>query len=106
MLGVTPETLRAYGAVSAETAAVMAEGALRVGGSDLAISVTGIAGPGGGSDQKPVGTVFLALARRDGATVTKHVKLSGDREQIRTLAAYLALRMVRRAVNGKSPAAD
>jgi nicotinamide-nucleotide amidase len=106
VLGVTPETLRAYGAVSAESAAAMAEGALRVGGSDLAVSVTGIAGPGGGSDEKPVGTVYLALARKDGATVTKHVLLPGDRERIRMLAAYLALRMVRRAVNGGGASHD
>jgi nicotinamide-nucleotide amidase len=103
VLGVTPETLRAYGAVSAETAAAMAEGALRVGGADLAVSVTGIAGPGGGSDEKPVGTVYLALAQKDAATVTKYVQLPGDRERIRMLTAYLALRMVRRAVNGGRP---
>ncbi len=106
ILGVTPECLRAYGAVSAETVAAMAEGALRVGGSDLAIAVSGIAGPGGGSDEKPVGTVFLALARRDAPTVTKRYQLPGDRERIRTLAAYLALRMIRRAALGTSPTAD
>lgn len=106
ILGVTPECLRAYGAVSGETAAAMAEGALRIAGSDLAIAITGIAGPGGGSDEKPVGTVFLAIAAKGGSTVTKRVQLPGDRERIRTLAAYLALRMVRRAALGSSPAAD
>lgn len=103
VLGVTPECLRAYGAVSAETAAAMAEGALRISGSDLAVAITGIAGPGGGSDQKPVGTVFLAAASKGGVTVTERLQLTGDRERIRTLAAYLALRMVRRAALGASP---
>ena len=62
--------------------------------------------PGGGSDEKPVGTVYLALAEKGRPTVTKRVQLPGDRERIRTLAAYLALRMVRRAALGTSPADD
>lgn len=100
VLGVGQELLRAHGAVSSETAASMAEGALRLGGSDLAVSITGIAGPGGGTDDKPVGTVWFGLARKDGQTVTKMRHLPGDRERIRTLAAYVALRMVWRAARG------
>jgi nicotinamide-nucleotide amidase len=106
ILGVTPECLRAYGAVSAETAAVMAEGAARVVAADIAIAITGIAGPGGGSDEKPVGTIYFGLAKKGEPTVTKHVKLTGDRERIRVLAAYLALRMVRRAALGTSAVTD
>jgi nicotinamide-nucleotide amidase len=100
ILGVNPEVLRAHGAVSAETAAAMAEGALRISEADIAVSVTGIAGPGGGTEAKPVGTVWLALAKRGKPTVTKTRRLPGDRERIRTLAAYIALRMVKRAAEG------
>jgi nicotinamide-nucleotide amidase len=96
MLGVSPDLLRAHGAVSEESAAAMAEGALRLSGADMAVSVTGVAGPGGGSDDKPVGTVWFGLAQKGRPTVTKLRKLPGDRDRIRTLAAYVALRMVLR----------
>ena len=66
-LGVHPETLETYGAVSPETAIEMAEGLARVSGSDVCISVTGIAGPNGGTEEKPVGTVFIAVVY-DGRT--------------------------------------
>jgi nicotinamide-nucleotide amidase len=97
MLGVSPDLLRAHGAVSEESAAAMAEGALRLSGADMAASITGIAGPGGGSDDKPVGTVWFGVAQKGRPTLTKLRKLPGDRDRIRTLAAYVALRMVRRA---------
>ncbi len=103
VLGVNEDILRAHGAVSAETAAAMSEGALRISGADIAVSVTGIAGPGGGSEEKPVGTVWLALSKKDGPTVVKTRRLHGDRERIRTLAAYVALRMVARAAVGADP---
>lgn len=105
MLGVSPEILRAHGAVSAETAHAMAEGARAIVDADLAVSITGIAGPGGGSDDKPVGTVFFGLAQRGHKTVSMHRRLRGDRERIRTLAAYFALRMIRRAAEGDDPSA-
>ena len=100
VLGVEPDLLRAYGAVSAECAGAMAEGARRIGGADVAVAITGIAGPGGGSDHKPVGTVWLGLARKDGPTLMYHHRLSGDRERVRTHAAYLALELVRRHAEG------
>lgn len=100
VLGVSQETLRAHGAVSAETACEMAEGALRISGSDLSVAVTGIAGPGGATEGKPVGTVFFALAQKDGPTITKSRKLPGDRERIRTIASYVALKLVMRAAKG------
>jgi nicotinamide-nucleotide amidase len=103
VLGVGPEILRAHGAVSDETAHAMAEGARAIVDSDLAVSITGIAGPGGGSDDKPVGTVHFGLAMRGRKTVATHRKLRGDRERIRTLAAYVALRMVKRAAEGDDP---
>ncbi|GAB4204050.1 MAG: competence/damage-inducible protein A [Sandaracinaceae bacterium] len=94
LLGVHAELIRAYGAVSAEVAAAMADGVLRVAGADLALSITGIAGPGGGSAEKPVGTVWLALARRDARATTRLLQLGGSRDRIRTLAAYTGLRWV------------
>ncbi|MFO0678219.1 MAG: competence/damage-inducible protein A [Polyangiaceae bacterium] len=97
VLGVEEDVIRGHGAVSSEVAAAMAEGARRVAGSDLALSLTGIAGPSGGSDAKPVGTVFVAVAKKDG-TVVRHRKLAGDRAQIQTLAAYVGLSLVREAL--------
>lgn len=102
MLGVGNELLRAHGAVSAECAASMAEGALRLSEADLAVSVTGIAGPGGGTEEKPVGTVWFGLAQKGKPTITKYRRLHGDRERIRTLASYVALRLVARAAAGET----
>jgi nicotinamide-nucleotide amidase len=101
VLGVSPETLRAHGAVSSETAAAMAEGALRVAGADLAVSITGVAGPTGGTPEKPVGTVWFGVARRGEPTLTKHRLLPGGRDRVRTLAAYIALELVRRTALGR-----
>ena len=101
VLGVSPEVLAAHGAVSAETAAAMAEGALRVAGADIAVSITGIAGPGGGTEDKPVGTIWFGLARKGEATVTKHRKLPWGRDRVQTLSAYVALELVRRATLGR-----
>ncbi len=101
LLGVRQETLRGFGAVSAETAAQMAEGARRVAAADLAVSVTGIAGPGGGTDEKPVGTVYFGVARAGARTHTFLRNLPGDRERIRELAAYVAMESIRRAARGE-----
>lgn len=101
VLGVNPEVLRAHGAVSSETAAAMAEGALRVAGADIAVSITGVAGPGGGTEDKPVGTVWFGLARRGAPTITRHRKLPWGRDRIQTLSAYIALELVRRAALGR-----
>ncbi|MGB5682381.1 MAG: CinA family protein, partial [Polyangiales bacterium] len=87
--------------VSAETAASMAEGALRVARADIAVSITGIAGPGGGTEDKPVGTVFFGLARKGEPTITKHRTLPWGRDRVQTLSAYVALELVRRAVLGR-----
>jgi nicotinamide-nucleotide amidase len=97
VLGVSSEILRAYGAVSAECATAMADGARRVADADIAVSITGIAGPGGGSDGRPVGTVWIGVARKDRETAAEHHKLGGDRSRIRCWAAYLALRTIVRA---------
>lgn len=103
VLGVGEETLRAYGAVSEETAIAMVHGVLRVSGADLGVSITGIAGPGGGTDDKPVGTVWIAVGSRAGAMFARHFKFWGGREWVRTLSAYTALRMVQKLARGQEP---
>lgn len=82
ILGVSSETLEKHGAVSFETACEMAEGARRVSGSDIAVSVTGIAGPGGGSPEKPVGLVYIAIADKNGTEYRK-LNLQGNRDEVR-----------------------
>lgn len=81
-LGVKKETLEKFGAVSSETAAEMAEGIARTAGTDLGLSTTGIAGPGGGTETKPVGLVYIGLFVK-GKVMTKELSLSGDRQSIR-----------------------
>jgi nicotinamide-nucleotide amidase len=97
LLGVPAATIAAYGAVSAETAAAMAQGAVGRSAVDLAVSVTGIAGPGGGSAAKPVGLVFLGLARRDGQSRTERHVFAGDRATVRDAALRRALRLLAEA---------
>ena len=94
--GVSPETLAAHGAVSPEVAREMAEGLRAKSGADIAVSTTGIAGPDGGTPEKPVGLVYAACAAPDGTEVAE-LRLTGDRQRIRSLAALRALDMVRRA---------
>jgi nicotinamide-nucleotide amidase len=101
VLGVNEETIRGYGAVSLEVASAMADGARRIADADLSVAITGIAGPGGGTDEKPVGTVFLALARRGAPTQAHALKFGGDRERIRTFSAYHALRLVAEAASAR-----
>ena len=94
MLGVPAATLKQYGAVSAETAVAMAAGALAKSRADLSVAITGIAGPGGGSDKKPVGLVHFAAASRDGRRL-EHRRLFGKigrrRVRERSVAEALAL---------------
>ena len=97
-LGVTEETLQAHGAVSAETAASMAAGARRELDADLAVSVTGIAGPGGGTPEKPVGLVFMTVESPDGH-FAERLQLPGDRDAIRVGATDAALRLLRRVLS-------
>ena len=96
-LGVPAEVLRAHGAVSAETAAAMAHGARARLGADLAVAVTGIAGPGGGTPEKPVGLVYLHAAGPDGERAAEFT-VPGDRETVRARAAVAALHLVRTLV--------
>ena len=91
MLGVSPETLEKYGAVSAQTAKEMVAGALAHSDADCAIAVTGIAGPDGGSAEKPVGTVFIAWAYKNRDVRVVQQQLTGDRHQIRRQTVKIAL---------------
>lgn len=83
LLGVSAETLSIFGAVSAETVCEMADGALKASDADIAVSVSGIAGPGGGSEQKPVGLVYVGIAQKGEKTEFFKLMLSGDRDSVR-----------------------
>ncbi len=98
MLGVKAETLKTEGAVSQETAIEMAAGCLRNSTADITVAVTGIAGPGGGSQAKPVGTVFIGLAVKGKSAVSQHYMFEGDRAAIRQQTVYQALKMVMEAI--------
>lgn len=94
LLGVKLATLEQHGAVSEAVVEAMAKGAMRLSGADVAVAVSGIAGPGGGSDAKPVGTVWFAWAVRDGANAkvtTSCEHFAGDRELVRELTVAHAL---------------
>jgi nicotinamide-nucleotide amidase len=94
MLGVPAATLKSFGAVSAETAKAMAAGALQRSQADLSVAITGIAGPGGGSKQKPVGLVHFAAARRDGKQVMRRKlfgKIGRRRVRLRSVAEALTM---------------
>ena len=97
--GVKKETLEQYGAVSEQTAREMAQGLRERSGADIAVSTTGIAGPSGGTKDKPVGLVYVGCADAHGVRVEK-LTLTGSRERIRNLAALRALDMIRRAAMG------
>jgi nicotinamide-nucleotide amidase len=94
LLGVPRETIAEHGAISAETAAAMARGAVARAGVDLAVSVTGIAGPGGGTPQKPVGLVYIGVASREGGARVERRVFAGDRAEIRRAALVAALQML------------
>lgn len=103
VLGVSPETVRCHGAVSEETACEMAEGARRLCGSDYALSTTGIAGPSGGSPEKPVGTVWIGLATPHG-TAARKFTFAKLRAQNIDRACANAINMLRMELSGLNPA--
>jgi nicotinamide-nucleotide amidase len=96
LLGVPEQVLAAVGAVSAETAQAMAAGAVSRAGVDLAVSVTGIAGPGGGSAEKPLGLIYLGIVTKESGRSERHV-FAGDRDGIRRAAVIRALEMLKEA---------
>jgi nicotinamide-nucleotide amidase len=99
LLGVGEDLLRSHGAVSEPCARAMAEGARARAGTTYAVAITGIAGPGGGTPEKPVGLVYVAIAAPD-RTVVRKVFWPGQREMIRAISAMTALDLVRRALAG------
>ncbi|GBQ27973.1 CinA family protein [Acidiphilium acidophilum] len=98
MLGVDPDVIAAEGAVSEAVARAMAAGALQNSGADLAVAVTGIAGPDGGSALKPVGTVWFGLAKRGAVGIAERVVFPGDRAAIRAATVDHALRLLMAAI--------
>lgn len=93
-LGVSPATLNAFGAVSEEVACEMARGACERLGSSVAVATTGVAGPDGGSDDKPVGLVWIAVAWKDGSARARSIRWRGDRELVQSRATASALGML------------
>lgn len=102
ILGVSAKTLAAHGAVSDETAREMAAGVQRVAGADIGLATTGIAGPDGGTAEKPVGTVCIALSA-GGKVFSRRYQLWGNREWVKLLTSQVALDWVRRYLVGKDP---
>ena len=102
VLGVPAATLDCCGAVSEPTARAMAEGVRQLAGSDLALATTGIAGPDGGTPEKPVGTVFIALADASGCRVDCH-RFAGDRTAVREATAEAALQLLADRLAGPVP---
>ncbi len=99
-LGVERVALETHGAVSAAVAEQMALGALQASGADLAVGITGVAGPEGGSLEKPVGLVYLALGRRGGGVRVVRELFAGERAEVRRAAVAAALRLLRQAAEG------
>ena len=95
LLGVSAQTLDEYGAVSEQTAKEMASGVLRVSGADIGVGITGIAGPGGGSEEKPVGLVYVGIADSKGGVECRRLTLAGNRDRIRRVTVKNALNVVR-----------
>ncbi len=99
--GVAPELIERHGAVSQEVCEALARGARTRLGADVGIGITGIAGPGGGSAEKPVGLVWLSVAAGEGEPLTRSVNLPGGRADVRDRATTVALHLVRRALSGE-----
>ncbi len=97
-IGVPKPLLEEHGAVSAAVAEALALQALKLSGADYSLATTGIAGPAGGSEQKPVGTVYIALAQRDGSVTVDHRRFTSDRQTFKQLAVQHALVMLRKAL--------
>lgn len=99
VLGVNPATLIEHGAVSEPVVREMADGALRASGATLAVSVSGVAGPSGGTPAKPVGTVWICCARPDGSALAERYLFPGDRDAVRTASVVESLVLLRRTLD-------
>jgi nicotinamide-nucleotide amidase len=100
LAGVQRELIEAHGAVSGEVAQALADGARAKLGADVGVGVTGVAGPGGGTPEKPVGLVWLSVAVGDGEPLTRSVSLPGGRADIRDRATTVGMHLIRRALIG------
>lgn len=100
LLGVDPALIETHGAVSEPVAEAMAAGALQRFSADTAVAITGIAGPGGGTEEKPVGTVCFTVKLGDGTTVTRTLRLPGNRSDIRERSTTVAMHLLRRTLTG------
>ena len=98
LLGVDPALIDAHGAVSEPVADAMAQGALGRFGADTAVAITGIAGPGGGTDDKPVGTVCFCVKLADGTTDVRTMRLPGSRSDVRERSTTIAMHLLRRVL--------
>jgi nicotinamide-nucleotide amidase len=105
LAGVDPALIERVGAVSVEVAEAMADGAIARLGAELGVGITGIAGPDGGTEEKPVGTVCISVASHDGARLTRRVRLPGNRADVRDRSSTTALHLIRRLLMGESDAA-
>jgi nicotinamide-nucleotide amidase len=99
LLGVDPALIEEHGAVSEPVAEAMAEGALRRFEADTAVAITGIAGPGGGTEEKPVGTVCWSVRTTDGRGISRTIRLPGDRVDIRDRSTTVAMHLLRRVLS-------
>ena len=102
LAGVDPAVVERVGAVSEEVARALADGARSRLGASVGIGITGIAGPDGGTPDKPVGTVWLSVSHDDGRRLTRHVQLPGGRFDVRDRATTVAMHMARRLLLGES----
>jgi nicotinamide-nucleotide amidase len=102
LAGVPADLIERFGAVSTEVAALLADGAIDRFGAEIGIGITGVAGPDGGSEEKPVGTVCLSVANREGQRLTRSVRLPGGRQDVRERSVTVALHMLRRLLRGES----
>ena len=105
LAGVDPGTIERFGAVSTEVAEALASGAAARFGADIGIGITGIAGPGGGTDEKPVGTVCFSVCSADGARLTRRARLPGSRSDIRERSTTVTMHLLRRVLMGEGAAA-
>ena len=101
LVGVDPGLIECHGAVSVEVAEAMAEGALTRFEADVAIAITGVAGPGGGSEEKPVGTVCWSVRSAESAALTRQVRLPGDRADVRDRSTTVGMHLLRRLLRGE-----
>ncbi|MBV9000867.1 MAG: nicotinamide-nucleotide amidohydrolase family protein, partial [Solirubrobacterales bacterium] len=104
LAGVDPELIERFGAVSEEVAEALACGAAARFGADFGIGITGVAGPGGGTEDKPVGTVCFSIWSRDGTSLTRRTRLPGGRSDIRERSTTVAMHLLRRVVVGEESA--